>query len=63
MNIYMYDGPVNSFGKCVNKKWSAYTRAVSPEKARSNLQYRFKKENGLVARAKIELPGEIVFVN
>lgn len=63
MDIYMYKGPVNSFGKCINKEWSAYTRAVSPEKARSNLKYRYKKTSGLVANSRIELPGELVVVN
>lgn len=57
---YIYNGPVMKFDTCVQNRWFAETYAISPEKARSNLAFRFKKENGLAKTAKITLPGAIV---
>lgn len=62
MTQYSYDGPVMEFGRCVANRWQATTRAVSERKARSNLVYQFKKDNGRTANAKITLPGKIVSV-
>ena len=63
MTLYSYTGPVMKFDTCVARNWSAETVAVSPSKARSNLAYRFKKENGLLASAKIKLTGELKAVS
>ena len=60
MNTYIYDGPVTSFGRIINKKWTGYTRAVSAKKAKNNLQFRYKRENGLSVNSKVELPGNIL---
>ncbi len=56
---YIYNGPVMKFNTCIQSRWSAETYAVSPTKARSNLVYRYKKENGFANTAKITLPGEL----
>ena len=61
--LYFYEGPVTQFNKVINKKWSRYTKAVSPQKAISNLQFQYKMKNGLVAGSKIELPGTLTLIN
>ena len=60
MTLYSYAGPVLEFDKIVTNCWQGQTYAVSEAKARSNLAYQFKKENGKVPRSKITLPGKIV---
>lgn len=62
METYIYQGPVMSFGKCVEKKWVGYTQAVSPKKAKNNLKFRYKMTHGLTTKAKIELPEKILLV-
>ena len=62
MNLYLYDGPVMVFNKCVRNRWKGSTYAVSVEKARNNLTYRYKKENNLTVNSKVELPGTLVLV-
>lgn len=47
MKAYYYDGPVMRFENCVQNRW----------KAKSNLAYRYKKENGMTPNTKITLPG------
>lgn len=56
---YIYNGPVMKFDTCIKSRWSAETYAASAAKARSNLMYRFKKENGFEKSAKITLPGKL----
>lgn len=60
---FAYDGPVLEFDKCVANRWQASTYAPSDKKARSNLVYRFKKENNRAPNAKISLPGKIVMID
>lgn len=62
MNEYYYNGPVMEFGRCVASNWKASTLAVSEKKARSNLVFRYKRENGKAPTAKISLPGKITMV-
>ena len=62
MNLYMYEGPVKEFDTCIRNYWKATTYAVSENKARSNLAYRYKKESGRTRDCKITLPGKIVLV-
>ena len=62
MDLYSYHGPVLEFDRCVVNNWSGTTYAPSEKKARSNLTYRFKKENGKTPSSKITLPGKIVRV-
>ena len=60
MALYSYNGPVLEFDRIVANRWQAQTYAPSETKARTNLAYQFKKENGKVPRSKITLPGKIV---
>lgn len=62
MHEYIYDGPVVEFDKCIANHWKASTYAVSENKARSNLTYRFKRENNRTLNVKISLPGKITMV-
>ena len=57
MERYVYNGRVMEFDKCVSEKWSGETMAISPEKAKSNLIYRFQKQTGRSVSSKICLPG------
>lgn len=59
-NLYMYSGPVEEFGRCIDSKWSAETVASSEKKARSNLVFRYKAETGRAPGSKISLPGKII---
>lgn len=60
MREYRYDGPVMHFEDCVQHRWEASTYAPSESKAKSNLAYRYKKENGLMPNTKITLPGKLI---
>lgn len=60
---YVYDGPVMLFDRCVAHRWIERTRAPSIDKARSNLTFRYKRNNGLAQNAKIILPGKITRVD
>ena len=60
MTLYSYCGPVLEFNKIVTTCWEAQTYASSKAKARANLAYQFKKNNGRVPQTKITLPGKIV---
>lgn len=60
MQKYQYDGPVMRFDDCVQHRWKATTVASTEAKARSNLTYRYKKENGLMSNAKITLLAELI---
>ena len=62
MKLYHYDGPVLEFDKIVANHWSASTRAESEKKARSNLAYQFKMENGKAPRSMITIPGKLNIV-
>ena len=62
MKLYHYNGPVLEFDKIVANHWSASTRAESEKKARSNLAYRFKMENGKMPRSMITIPGKLNIV-
>lgn len=60
---YIYDGPVMEFDKLVMDHWKGETIAPSEKKARSNLAYRFKKNNSRITGTKITLPGKIKMVD
>lgn len=62
MNLYLYEGPVMEYDRKVADRWKASTYAPSERKARSNLEYRFKKHNNRVPTVKITLPGKITLV-
>lgn len=56
--LYLYEGPVMKFETCIVNKWRAYSYAANEGEARSNLAYRFKKQNNLLPGARITLPGK-----
>lgn len=60
MAKYEYSGPVMLFDKCIAYIKSAETTAPSEAKARSNIAYRWKKENGYGPQTKITLQGHMV---
>ena len=59
MKKYRYSGPAMRFNKCIMNKWTGETMAATPERARSNLAYQFKKQNKLIPSANITLPGKL----
>lgn len=59
MPKYVYKGPITSFGTCICDIWKGETIAPTIAKAKSNLAYKFKKENNRAINTRIELPGEI----
>ena len=59
MNRYLYEGPVEEFGRCIAHHWEAATYAPSASKARCNFAYQFKKQNNKAPNTKITLPGKI----
>lgn len=59
MDTYIYDGPVKEFDRIINPNWKAQTMAVSKKKAKSNLEFRYKKEHGKARNVKISLPGKL----
>lgn len=63
MNLYSYEGAVMEWERCVQHCWKAETYASSEAKARSNLAYRWKKENGRTPQCKISLPGKMRLVS
>lgn len=60
---YVYDGPVEAFGRCISRMWSGTTTAPTAEKAKSNLIFQFKKQNNMASNTKIELVGKIYRVD
>ncbi len=62
MNRYRYSGPVTEFNRCIALNWKAETVASSEKKARSNLAYRFKKENNRTPSSNIRLTGKLELV-
>lgn len=63
MNLYSYEGAVMEWERCVQNLWKAETYAPSEAKARINLIYRWKKENGRIPQCKITLPGKIKMIS
>jgi hypothetical protein len=57
--LYVYKGPVYFFDRMIAQSWSGSTLAVSPEKAKANLEYRYKMEHGYSRTARIKLVGNI----
>lgn len=58
--MWQYDGPVMEDGGYHLRKWKASTSAPTEQKARANLIYRFKKDNGIFMGARITLPGKLI---
>lgn len=60
MDLYSYAGPVTMFDRCVANIWKGETYASSEKKAKSNLIFQYKKQNGLVPSTRVSLPGKLV---
>ena len=60
--LYLYDGPVLEFERIIANRWKGSTYAESEKKARCNLAYQFKIQNGRVPRSKITIPGPLTIV-
>lgn len=60
MKKYFYNGPVMYFDNCISNCWYGSTCANTKKKARSNLEFQFKKENNYNPNAKIRLSGEMI---
>jgi len=58
--MYIYEGAVLMFDRVVTDCFKARTYAVSAKKARTNLEYQYKVNNGLAATTKIRLAAEPV---
>lgn len=63
MHRYVYIGPVMEFNRCIADKWEGETVAPSESKARNNLIYQFKSENGRAVSSRISLPGKIIAID
>lgn len=63
MNYYEYEGPIVLIDSMVvSNIWSAKTWATTEKKAMNNFKFQAKKTLGLVATAKVKLPGKITVV-
>ena len=56
---YVYDGPVEAFGRCISLMWSGETTAPTMEKARANLMHQCKKKYNMAPNCSIKLVGKI----
>lgn len=56
-NLYNGKGSIYYCGKYITE-YEASTWAVSEAKAKSNIEYRFKKENNLLPTAKVNFVGK-----
>ena len=56
---YSYAGPVMSFDDVIHSHWTGSTYAVSEQKARNNLAYRYRKEHGMSVETRVTLPGKV----
>ena len=60
MDLYSYTGPVTMFDRCVANCWKGETYASSEIKAKSNLIFQYKKQNGLIPASNVNLTGKLV---
>ena len=60
MDLYSYTGPVTMFDRFVANYWKGETYAPSEKKAKSNLAYQYRNQNGLIPGTRVGLPGKLV---
>lgn len=60
--VYEFKGAVLLFDRIVASNYTATTTAPSMRKARSNLVYRYKRDNGYAKTAKISLTGKFTII-
>ena len=53
--LWIYKGPVTSFGKVINDDYKGGSQAVSSKRALANIAFSYKKKHKLEPNAKIEL--------
>ena len=54
--LYIYEGPIIQFDKCIQDYWRGGTQAVSEKQALSYLAYQFKRKKKLsIDNSKISL--------
>jgi len=53
--IWVYSGPVMSFGKIIDSHWTYRTRAISQGRAITNLSFKYKMIKQLEKNYQIEL--------
>lgn len=53
--LWIYKGPVSSFGRVINNEYRGGSQAVSSKRALANIAFGYKKKNKLEPNAKIEL--------
>ena len=54
-NHYFYEGPVYIFNTLVQENWVGETFAPTKERAKSNLEYQYKRMNGYQPNAMVKL--------
>lgn len=54
-NHYFYEGPVYIFETLVAEHWTGETFAPTKEKAKSNLEYQYKRMNGYQPNAMVRI--------
>ena len=59
MKKYEYDGAVMEYDRCIERRWKASTYAISEKKSKSNLIWRYKRDNNKPQSSKITLPDKI----
>lgn len=62
-HVYIYEGPILEFDRCISSKWVGETTAETEKAAKRNLAYQFKKQNNRTMNARISLPGTIKIIN
>lgn len=63
MNYYKYEGPIVLIDSMVvSNIWSAKTWAATEKKAMNNFKFQATRALGLVATAKVKLPGKITVI-
>lgn len=62
MHIWKYSGEVLMFGKVIARNWHGETSAETKDKAKSNLLYKFKKENNLQPWVKVTFVNDISLI-
>lgn len=60
--VYEFNGAVRLFDRIIAPNFTAQTTASSVQKARSNIVYRYKRDNGYAKTAKISLIGKFTII-
>ena len=60
--VYEFNGAIRLFDRIIAQNYTAQTTAPSVLKARSNIAYRYKRDNGYAKTAKISLTGKFTII-